>query len=591
MTRDKREAGWNPLWTLLRNVRLRVAALSMVSFGGAMAEAGMLVLLTHTVMRIAEGQDTLDYLGRSFPVMTMIGVVAALLIIRLVLALIGVRLSAGLTTRILNDLRFRVAQAYLRASWAMQQTQPSGRLQEILTTFVNQSIQAVTTFTHWVTAWLSLAAFLVTAVVVDPVATGLVLVALAVLGALLGPLRRRIRRVGAVNARTGLAFTNSVAELGSLGLEMQVFGVQGRFAERIRALSRENARARYTAQIYSGALAPTYMSLAYAAVVAGIAVLAAQGTSNLAAVGAVLLLMLRSLAYGQQVQTTSGSIAEALAYVTRMQGTIAEYEDAAASGGGEQPESATPVELARVRFGYTPEQDALVDVSLRIESNEIVGVIGPSGSGKSTLVQLLLGLRDPSDGVVRAGGVDLREVDREWWAERVAMVAQDALLFTGTVAENIRFFREGITDDDLRRAAKQANILADIQALPSGFDTHLGERGSQLSGGQRQRVSIARALAGKPELLILDEPTSALDVRSEALIRDTLTELHGRTTVVIIAHRMSTLDICNRIAVIEGGRVTAFDAPAALLGSSDFYRNALSMSGMLQKPPEPDSDS
>ena len=156
--------------------------------------------------------------------------------------------------------------------------------------------------------------------------------------------------------------------------------------------------------------------------------------------------------------------------------------------------------------------------------------------------------------------------------------------------KNIRFFREGITDDDLRRAAKQANILADIEALPSGFDTHLGERGRQLSGGQRQRVSIARALAGKPELLILDEPTSALDVRSEGLIRDTLTELHGRTTVVIIAHRMSTLDICNRIAVIEGGRVTAFDTPAALLGSSDFYRNALSMSGMLHEQPTAETD-
>ena len=585
MARDKRETGWGPLWTLLRNVRLRVAALSVVSFGGAMAEAGMLVLLTNTVMRIAEGQDTLEYFGRSFPVMAMLGVVAGLLVIRYILALLGVRLSAGLSIRILNELRFRVAQAYLRAGWGIQQAQPSGRLQEILTTFVNQSIGAVGTFTHWVTAWLSLAAFLVTAVVVDPVATGLVLVALAVLGALLGPLRRRIRRVGAVNARTGLAFTNSVAELGSLGLEMQVFGVQGRFAERIRALSRENARARYTASIFGGALAPTYMSLAYGAVVAGIAVLAVQGTSNLAAVGAVLLLMLRSLAYGQQVQTTSGAIAGALAYVTRMQETIAEYEDAAASGGGERPASATPIELKRVRFAYTPERDALVDVSLRIERNEVVGVIGPSGSGKSTLVQLLLGLRDPSDGVVRAGGVDLRQVDREWWTGRVAMVAQDALLFTGTVAENIRFFREGISEEDLRHAASQANILADIEALPDGFDTHLGERGSQLSGGQRQRLSIARALAGKPELLILDEPTSALDVRSEALIRDTLTELHGQTTVVIIAHRMSTLDICNRIVVIEDGRVTGFETPERLHASNEFYRNALAMSGItLQEP-------
>jgi len=219
-------------------------------------------------------------------------------------------------------------------------------------------------------------------------------------------------------------------------------------------------------------------------------------------------------------------------------------------------------------------------VMFRIETNEVIGVIGPSGSGKSTLVQLLLGLRDPSDGVVRVGGVDLREVERSWWTSRVAMVAQDALLFTGTVAENIRFFRDGIDDARLREAALQANLLADIEALPDGFDTHLGERGSQLSGGQRQRLSIARALAGKPELLILDEPTSALDVRSEALIRETLTNLRGRATVVVVAHRMSTLEICDRILVIEDGRTTGFDTPHKLYASNEFYRNALAMSGM-----------
>ena len=165
----------------------------------------------------------------------------------------------------------------------------------------------------------------------------------------------------------------------------------------------------------------------------------------------------------------------------------------------------------------------------------------------------------------------------------MAFVAQDANLFTGTVAENIRFFRERLSDDVLRDAARQANVLADIEALPNGFDTHLGERGSQLSGGQRQRLSIARALAGKPDLLILDEPTSALDGQSEALIRDSLAALHGQLSVVIIAHRMSTLDICDRIMVIESGRMTALDEPSALRTDSDFYRNALAVAGISQE--------
>ena len=130
------------------------------------------------------------------------------------------------------------------------------------------------------------------------------------------------------------------------------------------------------------------------------------------------------------------------------------------------------------------------------------------------------------------------------------------------------------------KAATQANILKDIQALPQGFDTHLGERGTQLSGGQRQRLSIARALAAEPELLVLDEPTSALDGMSEALIRNALAGLKGRVTVVIIAHRLSTLEMCDRIMVIESGEVTAFDSPDALRRSSDFYQKSLIVAGI-----------
>ena len=148
------------------------------------------------------------------------------------------------------------------------------------------------------------------------------------------------------------------------------------------------------------------------------------------------------------------------------------------------------------------------------------------------------------------------------------------------MAENIRFFRDGISEEDLREVAHQANILTDIEGLPQGFETHLGERGSQLSGGQRQRLSIARALVGRPELLILDEPTSALDGQSEALIRSTLASLHGRLSVVIIAHRMSTLDICDRIMVIESGRMTALDTPDTLRSDSTFYRTALAVAGI-----------
>ena len=406
------------------------------------------------------------------------------------------------------------------------------------------------------------------------------LVALALVGAILTPLRRRIRGRASLSAQAGLEFANAVSELGSLGLEMQTFGVQRHIADRIDDLTLETTDTQRRVQVLTTSLSPVYMSLAYAAVLAGVGGLTVVGFDNLAVIGAVMLLMLRSLSYGQLLAAAAGSLAANAPFLDQVRSTVESYEAMPASAGKALPTEVTPLEARGVEFAYTPERLALSSATFRIDQGEVVGVIGPSGAGKSTLAQLLMGLREPTTGTLRVDGADLRDVDRNWWSSRVAFVAQDARLVTGTVAENIRFFREGLDDSALVEAAKQANILADIEALPHAFDTHLGERGAQLSGGQRQRLSIARALAGRPGLLVLDEPTSALDGTSESLIRDTLSDLKGRVTVVIIAHRMSTLDMCDRIMVIEGGRITDFDPPAALYRNSSFFRNALAVAGI-----------
>jgi len=155
-----------------------------------------------------------------------------------------------------------------------------------------------------------------------------------------------------------------------------------------------------------------------------------------------------------------------------------------------------------------------------------------------------------------------------------------ALLLSGTIDENIQFYRPHISTEQAHAAAAAARLTDDIDAMPDGFDTEVGERGSRLSGGQRQRVAIARALAGRPQLLVLDEPTSALDVRSEALIRQSIAELKGSTTVVIIAHRISTPDVCDRILILEHGRAIAFDTPAALRRDDASFREVLALSGL-----------
>ena len=238
------------------------------------------------------------------------------------------------------------------------------------------------------------------------------------------------------------------------------------------------------------------------------------------------------------------------------------------------------IEFSSVSFSYLSTREVVQNVSFQLSAGNSYGIIGPSGSGKSTLVQLLLGIRNPTSGLITANGIDLKEIDRSFWTSKVAFVPQDATLITGTVAQNIAFYRPGISEQQMIEAARSAHVLEDIQKLPLGFNTDLGERAQQLSGGQRQRLSIARALVGNPELLILDEPTSALDMTSESVIRDTIASLNGCVTVVVIAHRLSTLDVCGRLMVIQDGQLKAFATPIELAADNAFYKETLRLAGV-----------
>ena len=256
------------------------------------------------------------------------------------------------------------------------------------------------------------------------------------------------------------------------------------------------------------------------------------------------------------------------------------YRDNREEDDGEPVEHVGALELVDVSFEYAEGVPVLHDIDAKLESCEVIGIVGPSGSGKSTLVQLLLGLRTPTSGRVLVDGRELRRLSKIDWARRVTFVPQQAHLITGTIADNIRFFRDGVSDEAVERAAQLAHLSGDIERFPAGYDHPVGEQGSHLSGGQQQRLIIARALVESPDVLILDEPTSALDVRSESLIRATLKELGQRMTVIIIAHRLSTLDICNRIMVIQDGGLVGFASPELLADSNEFYRESLRLSGL-----------
>jgi ATP-binding cassette, subfamily B, bacterial len=227
----------------------------------------------------------------------------------------------------------------------------------------------------------------------------------------------------------------------------------------------------------------------------------------------------------------------------------------------------------RVTFHYPGRDDlpALEDFSLRVRPGERVALVGPSGAGKSTVLRLLLRFYDPQAGAVRVDGVDLRQADPAQVRARMALVAQDAGLFSGSAADNIRFGRDGASPEEVKAAALAAQAEGFLSALPRGFDTEIGERARTLSGGQRQRLALARALIRDAPILLLDEATSALDAENERLVQRALDQaMEGRTTLVI-AHRLATVLRADRIVVMEAGRVVEEGRHADLVARGGLY--------------------
>ena len=229
------------------------------------------------------------------------------------------------------------------------------------------------------------------------------------------------------------------------------------------------------------------------------------------------------------------------------------------------------VDVEDVTFAYGDKTDVLHHVTLHIPAGETVALVGPSGGGKSTLCQLLPRFYDVDSGSISIDGHDVRKLTQGSLRRSIGIVQQDVFLFADTIRENIRYGRPGASDEEVERAARQAEIYDDIMAMPDGFDTYVGERGALLSGGQKQRVSIARIFLKNPPILILDEATSALDSVTESKIQGAFDRLARGRTTLIIAHRLSTIRSASRILVIRDGRIAEEGSHQALLALNGEY--------------------
>jgi ABC-type multidrug transport system fused ATPase/permease subunit len=559
-----------------------VVALVVCSVASGVTEAGLLAAVAQIAAALVTGDShtnvELGAVSLSISIDGLLLVAFGLAVARLLLQIPVSIIPGRVASDVQAGLRRRLFNAFTDASWTEQASDREGHLQELATSHTVLATQGSLQFMTMISALGAFLILIVSSMLLNPLATGIVVVVSLLLFGALRPLSSLGHRHAKELSAAQMQFASGIGEAIRMSEETQVFGVGSSQKGRIEGLAAQSRHLYFLTQLWGRLVPSLYQSLVYLIVVGGLAVIYEAGAGHAASIGAVVLLLVRAGTYAQQVQSAYQAARQSLPFIERLEVAERLYSENRRPTGNRSLSAVDRIAFEDVSFSYREGVPVLSGLTFHTNGGETIGVVGPSGAGKSTMVQLLLRLRTPDRGHYLINGDEALDIKPDDWHRQVGYVPQEPRLTHASVAENIRYFREDIGDADIERAAKLARIHDDIIGWSQGYDTIVGPRADAVSGGQRQRLCMARALASNPTFMVLDEPTSALDPRSEALLQQSLMGLAGDMSLFIIAHRMSTLNICDRVMVVVGGRLDALASADDLLKENSYFRSAHSIS-------------
>lgn len=505
---------------------------------------------------------------------TLIAIILGCVLLKTVTAYASQVAFAAVNARTGHELRQALFRKILRARSDFHDRQRPGALLNTLATESWRLSEALQVLSAFVTHACALLVFLATMALLSWKLMLITAAATAVIFLLVGAVTARAKRQGdgAVEANRSLAghMTEGLAGLRTIRL----FGQEEAEARKFGEASDNVRRAFFRMDALSAAPVPM-LELLFAILLGGLL---------FGADVREFVLLLVFLALLQRLQPHASALMHARVNLLALSGPMQDVSgvlndrsaDPLPNGDlfARAPNDA--IRLDRVTYRYPSARDfALKDVSFDIPAGRTTALIGASGAGKSTVLSLVCRLMDPSSGAVLIDGEDLRHLDLASWRARTAVVPQDVYLFNASVRENIAYGAPGVSDADIEHAARAAQAHDFLVGLPHGYGTVVGDRGVRFSGGQRQRIALARALIRNPELLILDEATNALDSLSERLVRDAIRDLAGGRTILVVAHRLASIEHADHIVVLDKGRVVESGSPAELLAADGAYAQYL----------------